>query len=741
MARKSTPEPPTMGGHLRQLDLTDFKSYSGHCTIGPFDPFTSIIGPNGSGKSNLMDAISFVLGVSSGKLRSNNLGELVHRPVSSGKGRSKSSNKATVSAVYIKEDGEELQFSRSVNVNGISEYFLNNQPISHAEYDKVLQSENILVKARNFLVFQGDVEAIASKTPKEFTRLLEQISGSDAHKEEYDRLKEEHERAVESSTFAFNKRRGLSAEIKAVQEQKEEVVRFEELLSTRQDLMTDLALLQLKGVEEEAKKAATEIETLQSTLTDADSTHQSIEKRYKEARKEQAKVVKEKLALEKRLKRAMAEQEGKQPELVAVVEKSRAMERRIQDGLVSHQRLTNERERLIVEQQALETEIETLTKTQSEKETELLAQLGPTIPAQHRAEYERLQVQVEEESAKERLKLDTLERKIAPQQVQRKQIEAKLNELQLRKNQVGDELTIVSNRLDQIRQLLTDQQSRLHSIEEQHKNKVVKMRRLAEEEAELQDRLHSVADKLLTIKTVEEESERERRLHESVESLKRIFPGVYGLVVECCQPTAKRYEEPLMAILANMADAVIVEHHQVAVECVKYLREQRCSPLTFIPIDRIHEVSGLERLRSDLDHQARLASDLLRTTGGGNQQGILKAVQFVCGTAVVCESLVQCRSIMSIHRQVSKSVSLEGHIVHSSGCLSGGRQRQSGKKWEEQQVRELKVERDQLMSRLQELGKETRRLEAEERLSVERVEVEERIRFLESESVPIYTVY
>jgi len=38
--------------------------------IGPFKDFTAIIGPNGAGKSNLMDAISFVLGVQSRQLRS-----------------------------------------------------------------------------------------------------------------------------------------------------------------------------------------------------------------------------------------------------------------------------------------------------------------------------------------------------------------------------------------------------------------------------------------------------------------------------------------------------------------------------------------------------------------------------------------------------------------------------------------------------------------------------------------------
>lgn len=49
-------------------------------------------------------------------------------------------------------------------------------------YEKRLREIGVLVKARNFLVFQGDVESIASKSPKELTQLFEQISGSDDFK-------------------------------------------------------------------------------------------------------------------------------------------------------------------------------------------------------------------------------------------------------------------------------------------------------------------------------------------------------------------------------------------------------------------------------------------------------------------------------------------------------------------------------------------------------------------------------
>lgn len=65
-------------GRVVRLEIEDFKSYRGKEVIGPFKHFTTIIGPNGSGKSNLMDAISFVLGVKTGVLRGSNLRELVY---------------------------------------------------------------------------------------------------------------------------------------------------------------------------------------------------------------------------------------------------------------------------------------------------------------------------------------------------------------------------------------------------------------------------------------------------------------------------------------------------------------------------------------------------------------------------------------------------------------------------------------------------------------------------------------
>ena len=80
------------------LELENFKSYAGKQRIGPFFNFTCVIGPNGSGKSNLMDAMSFVLGVQSRDLRSSQMKDLIFRPPGAERDETL---KAKASLVYV----------------------------------------------------------------------------------------------------------------------------------------------------------------------------------------------------------------------------------------------------------------------------------------------------------------------------------------------------------------------------------------------------------------------------------------------------------------------------------------------------------------------------------------------------------------------------------------------------------------------------------------------------------------
>ena len=65
---------------IKQIELTNFKSYYGTRTIGPFHKnFTAVVGPNGSGKSNTIESLLFVFGKRAKQMRLNKLSELIHR--------------------------------------------------------------------------------------------------------------------------------------------------------------------------------------------------------------------------------------------------------------------------------------------------------------------------------------------------------------------------------------------------------------------------------------------------------------------------------------------------------------------------------------------------------------------------------------------------------------------------------------------------------------------------------------
>lgn len=107
-------------GKIHRIELENFKSYKGHQVIGPFYDFTAIIGPNGSGKSNLMDAISFVLGVRTGQLRGAQLKDLIY--AFEDRDKEQRGRKAFVKLVYRLGNGTELLFTRTITSAGGSEY-------------------------------------------------------------------------------------------------------------------------------------------------------------------------------------------------------------------------------------------------------------------------------------------------------------------------------------------------------------------------------------------------------------------------------------------------------------------------------------------------------------------------------------------------------------------------------------------------------------------------------------------
>jgi structural maintenance of chromosome 1 len=119
-----------------------------------------------------MDAISFVLGVKTQQLRGTQLRDLVYQSPHA----QDNPDTAFVEMLYLEDERVEKRFRRSITAAGAADYRVNGRRMSWKEYIAELEKINVLVKVRNFLVFQGDVESIAQKTPQELTELVIFIS-------------------------------------------------------------------------------------------------------------------------------------------------------------------------------------------------------------------------------------------------------------------------------------------------------------------------------------------------------------------------------------------------------------------------------------------------------------------------------------------------------------------------------------------------------------------------------------
>jgi structural maintenance of chromosome 1 len=247
-----------------------------------------------------MDAVAFVLGEKTKSVRGNTLRELVH---DGGKGEEHRPKRCHVTLVYLTSDGE-THFTRAVTAAGTSEYRIDGAVSSYEAYDARLQTHGILLKAKNFLVFQGDVESIASKSPKELTALFELVSGSGALAADYVAAEEAKAAAESATSVAFAKRKGAMAQKKQKKEQKEEADKHLKLVEEVQELKLHRHLFSLASVESGRAALDAQLATLRSQQAAAAKRASVADAELASKKKEVAKAAKAAVLAEKEVAKA-----------------------------------------------------------------------------------------------------------------------------------------------------------------------------------------------------------------------------------------------------------------------------------------------------------------------------------------------------------------------------------------------------------------------------------------------------
>ena len=682
-------------------------------------PLTRKVGPNGSGKSNLMDAISFVLGVRSVHLRASELKDLIYSENALNDNHEISYHedvptRASVMAVIEDTKHTEHRFQRIVTANASTEYRYNGRITTYASYNAKLEQLNILVKTRNFLVFQGDVESVAEQCSKDLSDLMDQISGSRTLKNEYDEARISYEEAAEQLTALVSKRKLLQNELRQVRQHKEAFDRFGALKNEVHNHTIQKILWRLYHINEIIEIHTDWIEAHASRGEQAQKRLHEKEQMLSEARSMLGSVQQKKLDLENERKQANRSLDGIRPEKDRLIERIEHVNRKLQQAQFLYKQAEKDHDTLKESLKRLESDAELVQTCSDKMKAEQEAALAATSIKLNETDlqnYHDLKLKSQSTVVQERSQMEQLQRKIREKQTS----------LDVHQDRIQD-MESKLERLEQLLASLSETQAELATREPESAEKLgraksilstlqSKKESISSREKQLNEALVGCYNRLLRMGQDQRVHEREARLRESLRSLRTIFPGVHGRLLDLCKPTQRKYELAIATALGRNAEAVVVNHEKTAVECIEYLRNQRAGQATFIPLDTIQTKPINDRLRS-LSPQARLAIDVIQYA-----PVIERAVSYACGNAMICDTLDVARNICYERAQRVKAVTLDGTIIHKTGMITGGPSMQETvKKWDDQELQGVQRERDRCMSELKELQQQKYVLEEEDEL-------------------------
>lgn len=670
---------------LEELRVKNFKSFAGKHRIGPFLNFTAVIGPNGGGKSNIMDAVSFVLGVRSADLRASNLKELIYRKES--EKLSELSRDAYVKILFKTDKGSYMHFKRTIAANGISEYSINKTKENAETYLDVLASFNIFTRAKNFLIFQGQVDALAMKSGRELTLLFEKISGSEDMKTDYDTSKNQVEICEENLKSMNSKITFLKAEKKKLKEQKAHAVSYEKGVERLRELQEKFYLLQLCGIQGELerkhKKITDKVEELDEARLNKEKCRVSLrdcEISLKNGEQRLANVIddianKNSLLL------------NKKPETVKLTEAVRQIEERVR---VKEEELhlkktqlardSKRREDLLSEKSIFESEIQA--------QLELLdQQLETSIHESKKREYLQLKKEFGILTFAEQKELETMKNDLSTKEIQFNILSQSLKEKQFEKKKIDQEYEdlhrVISRKVsdrDKLEEFKTAKLSELKST-------TLELQNLKSAEEDLTAKIHSLDLKIRDFRATETHNSIQDKEKSLIDELVRQNKGVRGTLADLISPIQPRYSTAMQVGLGAMLSYIVVDTMEIGHFVIQKLKDASCTKEIII-LENIPDTHKSETLRQAVSQYGSLLIDVLTYN---KDFGLEKAMNMFTGSKAVAESLDSANKLRKI-KGVKQVITLDGVCIRSAVISSAPQKRRFEKVSQKKALAEKEVE-------------------------------------------------
>jgi structural maintenance of chromosome 1 len=549
-------------------------------------------------------------------------------------------------------------------------------------------------------------------------------------KEDYEKLKEEAERAAEASTFTYHKQRGIRAEIKQYEEQEAEAERYKQTVQDRvppkphQKLtLQDEAII--KHILWKLYQLDSSIETHRDALGAATRQSDRLKKdletadaKYEHGKKDLASVQRDLLKDERALKRKEHAIEDKKPSLVSIDEKIAHTDRSLHALRTRREAVETDKKETEKTVKALERDLETVKKAAAkfeEDQKRLAQQKGVALSDADQAAYRKLKEESIKAGASEKSKLEAVSRALRAEKEVRDDLKAKEEQAEMQKKSVSEEIRVLKEKKDSMTskvntstQEVATKKKELEGVKSERTRREIK-------KTELNEKLQRCLTQIQQMNYDLRESERERQQRETLATLKRVFPHVRGRVVDLCKPTQNRYALAVETILGRHINSIVVDTEKCATECINYLSSARLPVRTFIPLDTIMTKPVNANLRS-IHRNAKLGIDVVNY-----ERTFERGMAYVFGDAVVCDDYNTAREITVSRGHEVKCVTLDGTVINKNATITGGQSKshRTGKNWDQQEAESLAKVRDDFIAQLDALGQDPIGREEDLRSSLE----------------------
>jgi|GEM_PF-189387 Chromosome segregation ATPases len=237
--------------------------------------------------SNIINALSFVFGRRSSKLRAERMEQLIFNggqtgsPADEAKVTVRLDNSSGIFDDFLDEHTDEVKIARKVTQAGSSIYKLQGTTTKKREIDRLARRANIDPEGYHF-VRQGQVTEIVEQSDTERRKVIDELSGVKKFDDEREAALEELEEVEEKLQEEEFKLQQKKERLDELEEQKELAIQYRELEQRKEKLEASILEVRKRALSNQLANINTDVSEKQDRIEELDADVEDIDDRIDE---------------------------------------------------------------------------------------------------------------------------------------------------------------------------------------------------------------------------------------------------------------------------------------------------------------------------------------------------------------------------------------------------------------------------------------------------------------------------